>query len=88
MSTTIYYVTSNSSKFEEVKRYIQMYEPSIHLEQAALDIDEMFAQLLISEGFETIEEIATIDIDEFLGHSLLIFVVEVLQCLPCNLEIP
>lgn len=32
----------------------------------ALDIDEMFAQLLISEGFETIEEIATIDIDEFL----------------------
>ena len=32
----------------------------------ALDIDEMFSQLLITEGFETVEEVATIDIDEFL----------------------
>ncbi len=31
----------------------------------ALDADEMLAQLLASEGFETIEEIAYVDIDEF-----------------------
>lgn len=41
MTTTIYYVTGNPSKFEEVKRYIETYEPSICLEQAALDIDEI-----------------------------------------------
>jgi N utilization substance protein A len=32
----------------------------------ALDIDEMFAQLLITEGFTSIDDIAFIDIDEFL----------------------
>ena len=31
----------------------------------ALDADEMLAQLLASEGFETIEEIAYVDVDEF-----------------------
>jgi N utilization substance protein A len=32
----------------------------------ALDIDEMFSQLLVAEGFATVEEVAFIDIDEFL----------------------
>lgn len=33
----------------------------------ALDIDDMFAQLLITEGFASIEDIAFIEIDEFLS---------------------
>lgn len=51
---------------DDISRRAQENESKMHLFIEALDIDEMFAQLLISEGFETIEEIATIDIDEFL----------------------
>ncbi len=51
---------------DDVARRAQENEGKMHLFTEALDIDEMFAQLLISEGFETIEEVATIDIDEFL----------------------
>ncbi|MCE2716615.1 MAG: transcription termination factor NusA [Pseudomonadota bacterium] len=51
---------------DDISRRAQENESKMNLFIEALDIDEMFAQLLISEGFETIEEIATIDIDEFL----------------------
>lgn len=51
---------------DDISRRAQENEIKMGLFIEALDIDEMFAQLLISEGFETIEEIATIDIDEFL----------------------
>jgi N utilization substance protein A len=51
---------------DDVSRRAQENEGKMRLFTVALDIDEMFAQLLISEGFETIEEVATIDIDEFL----------------------
>lgn len=51
---------------DDVSRRAQENESKMQLFIEGLDIDEMFAQLLISEGFETIEEIATIDIDEFL----------------------
>jgi N utilization substance protein A len=51
---------------DDVSRRAQENESKMNLFIEALDIDEMFAQLLISEGFETIEEVATIDIDEFL----------------------
>lgn len=51
---------------DDVSRRAQENESKMHLFIEALDIDDMFAQLLISEGFESIEEIATIDLDEFL----------------------
>lgn len=51
---------------DDVTRRAQENEGKMTLFTEALDIDEMFAQLLISEGFETIEEVAAIEIDEFL----------------------
>jgi len=51
---------------DDMSRRAQENEGKMHLFMEALDIDDMFAQLLISEGFETIEEVATIDLDEFL----------------------
>ena len=41
MNKTIHYVTTNSGKFNEVKRFIEAYEPSINLVQAAVDIEEI-----------------------------------------------
>ncbi len=34
---------------------------------AALDVDEVLAQLLVAEGFTNLEEVAYVDIDELLG---------------------
>lgn len=39
-SKTIYFATSNTGKFEEVKRYIDTYSTSINLEIISLDIPE------------------------------------------------
>ena len=33
-----------------------------------LDLDEFFAQLLVSEGFSSLEEVAFVEMDELLGH--------------------
>ena len=51
---------------DDVARRAQENESRTALFIEALDIDEMFAQLLIAEGFTTIEEVAFIDVDEFL----------------------
>jgi N utilization substance protein A len=51
---------------DDVTRRAEENEGKMLLFTEALDIDEMFSQLLITEGFETVEEVATIDIDEFL----------------------
>lgn len=51
---------------DDVTRRAQENESRTLLFTEALDIDEMFAQLLIAEGFSTIDEVAFIDVDEFL----------------------
>lgn len=51
---------------DDVTRRSQENESRTILFTEALDIDEMFAQLLIAEGFSSIEEVAFIDVDEFL----------------------
>jgi N utilization substance protein A len=51
---------------DDVSRRAQESESRTILFTEALDIDEMFAQLLIAEGFASIEEVAFIDVDEFL----------------------
>jgi len=49
---------------EESERRQKEFAQRTQLFIAALEVDEMFAQLLASEGFETIEEIAFIDQNE------------------------
>ena len=51
---------------DDTTRRASENESRTQLFTEALDLDEMFAQLLISEGFATIEEVAFIDVDEFL----------------------
>jgi transcription termination/antitermination protein NusA len=51
---------------DDVERRAKENESRTLLFTEALDVDEMFAQLLIAEGFATIEEVAFIDVDEFL----------------------
>ena len=51
---------------DDVARRAQENENRTILFTEALDIDEMFAQLLIAEGFASVEEVAFIDVDEFL----------------------
>jgi non-canonical purine NTP pyrophosphatase (RdgB/HAM1 family) len=41
MKQTIYYVTTNPGKFDEVSRYIKRFEPSIDLQQFSADIEEI-----------------------------------------------
>jgi N utilization substance protein A len=49
---------------EESERRQKEFAARTQAFMSALDLDEMMAQLLASEGFETIEEIAYVDLDE------------------------
>ncbi|MBM2575604.1 transcription termination/antitermination protein NusA [Jannaschia sp. Os4] len=49
---------------EESKRRQAEFEARTKLFQETLDVDEFFAQLLVSEGFTNLEEVAYVEIDE------------------------
>ena len=49
---------------EESKRRQAEFEERTKLFQETLDIDEFFAQLLVSEGFTNLEEVAYVEVDE------------------------
>ncbi len=51
---------------EDSERRQKEFEERTRLFMAALDLDEFFAQLLVSEGFTTLEEVAYVEIDELL----------------------
>ena len=51
---------------EESRRRQAEFEERTKLFMDALDLDEFFAQLLVSEGFTNLEEVAYVDIDELL----------------------
>ncbi|WIY26861.1 transcription termination factor NusA [Parasedimentitalea psychrophila] len=51
---------------EESSRRQKEFESRTGLFMAALDLDEFFAQLLVSEGFTNLEEVAYVDLDELL----------------------
>ncbi len=51
---------------EESSRRQQEFEDHTKLFMEKLDLDEFFAQLLVSEGFTTLEEVAYVEIDELL----------------------
>lgn len=51
---------------EESARRQKEFEARTALFQEALDIDEFFAQLLVSEGFANLEEVAYVEVDELL----------------------
>ncbi|NQY59700.1 transcription termination factor NusA [Cognatishimia sp.] len=51
---------------EESARRQKEFEARTALFQEALDIDEFFAQLLVSEGFTNLEEVGYVEIDELL----------------------
>jgi N utilization substance protein A len=51
---------------EDSERRQKEFEERTKLFMAALDLDEFFAQLLVSEGFTTLEEVAYVEIDELL----------------------
>jgi len=51
---------------EESARRQKEYEERTQLFVATLDIDEFFAQLLVSEGFTNLEEVAYVELDELL----------------------
>lgn len=50
---------------QESNRRAEEYNNKAHLFMNALDVDEMIAQLLVTEGFTSIEEVETIDLEEF-----------------------
>ncbi len=50
---------------EEVKRRLKENSAIVELFMKALDVDDMFAQLLISEGLTSIEEISSLSISDF-----------------------
>ncbi|MEM9009862.1 MAG: transcription termination factor NusA [Pseudomonadota bacterium] len=52
---------------EESERRQAEFTERSRLFMAALDADEMVAQLLVSEGFTTLEEVAYVEIDELTG---------------------
>ncbi|GGE57238.1 transcription termination factor NusA [Actibacterium pelagium] len=52
---------------EESERRQKEFEERTRLFMAALDLDEFFAQLLVSEGFATLEEVAYVEVDELLA---------------------
>ena len=52
---------------EEQERRTKEFKEKTELFIGGLDVDEMIAQLLITEGFRTIEEIAFVDISELEG---------------------
>ncbi len=51
---------------EDSERRQKEFEERTNLFMAALDLDEFFAQLLVSEGFTNLEEVAYVEIDELL----------------------
>ncbi|MEL6841429.1 MAG: transcription termination/antitermination protein NusA, partial [Pseudomonadota bacterium] len=51
---------------EESKRRQAEFELRTKLFMETLDLDEFFAQLLVSEGFTSLEEVAYVEIDELL----------------------
>jgi N utilization substance protein A len=51
---------------EESKRRQAEFEERTKLFMDTLDLDEFFAQLLVSEGFSSLEEVAYVDMDELL----------------------
>jgi transcription termination/antitermination protein NusA len=51
---------------EESRRRQAEFEERTKLFMDALDLDEFFAQLLVSEGFTNLEEVAYVDVDELL----------------------
>ena len=51
---------------DESARRQKEFEERTKLFMDALDLDEFFAQLLVSEGFANLEEIAYVDVDELL----------------------
>ncbi len=51
---------------EESKRRQAEFEVRTKLFMEALDLDEFFAQLLVSEGFTNLEEVAYVELDELL----------------------
>ncbi|MCL2369136.1 MAG: transcription termination factor NusA, partial [Alphaproteobacteria bacterium] len=55
------------SEAEEVERRIRETKEKTELFTKGLDIDDMIAQLLITEGFRTIEEIAYVEATELAG---------------------
>ena len=60
---------------QESKRRQAEFEERTRLFMSTLDLDEFFAQLLVAEGFRTVDEVAYVDLDELLaidgmGHDL------------------
>jgi N utilization substance protein A len=51
---------------EESQRRQKEFEERTQLFMETLDLDEFFAQLLVSEGFTNLEEVAYVDVDELL----------------------
>jgi len=51
---------------EESKRRQAEFEVRTKLFVDSLDLDEFFAQLLVSEGFSSLEEVAYVDVEELL----------------------
>jgi N utilization substance protein A len=51
---------------QESERRQKEFETRTKLFMESLDLDEFFAQLLVSEGFTNLEEVAYVDIDELL----------------------
>jgi N utilization substance protein A len=51
---------------EESKRRQKEFEERTRLFMDTLDLDEFFAQLLVSEGFTNLEEVAYVELDELL----------------------
>ncbi len=49
---------------EESKRRQAEFEERTHLFMNSLDLDEFFAQLLVAEGFTSLEEVAYVELDE------------------------
>jgi len=52
---------------EDSIRRQKEFEERTALFMAALDLDEFFAQLLVSEGFTSLEEVAYVEVDELLA---------------------
>jgi len=51
---------------EDSERRQKEFEERTNLFMEALDLDEFFAQLLVSEGFTNLEEVAYVELDELL----------------------
>jgi N utilization substance protein A len=52
---------------EESRRRQKEFDERTQLFMATLDLDEFFAQLLVAEGFRTVEEVAYVDQEELLA---------------------